>query len=143
MVNISAEVEYVTINILDKTTARDVIDCILDKYRFEGKDDKLFYLTLQLTDTNPFQEGLTKKTLILDARTKVMEYLNCEKYFDTKFYLRMKPGTSTVIYISVLLENVDFVNLMLRKRFRVILYLIHTLMYKPDDSPWPVLDTIK
>ena len=119
MVNILSEVEYVTINILDKTTAKDVIDSILEKYRFEGRDDKLFYLTLQLTDTNPFQEGLTKKTLILEARTKVMEYLNCEKYFHTKFYLRMKPGTNTMIYVSVLLENVDFVNLMLREKFNL------------------------
>ena len=51
--------------------------------------------------------------MILDEKAKLVDYINCKQWFDTKFYLRSKPGTEIVIYISVLLEDVDFVNLML------------------------------
>ena len=35
-------------------------------YKYRMLDPALFYLTLELCDSNPSQEGLTKKTLVLD-----------------------------------------------------------------------------
>ena len=108
----------------------------------EGKDENLFYLALQLTDTNPFQEGLTKKTMILDEKAKLVDYINCEQWFDTKFYLRSKPGTEIVIYISVLLEDVDFVNLMLSDEiscnetiFKILNQFRYTVFSNSDKLP--------
>ena len=51
---------------------------------FQHQDPNLFYLVLQLTDTNPSQEGLTRKTVSLDNESKVVDYVPCQEWFDTK-----------------------------------------------------------
>ena len=39
------------------------------------KDPDLFYLTLELCDSNPRQEGLTKRTLVLDMDSSKVRIL--------------------------------------------------------------------
>jgi len=111
--NVLPELEYVSLLISESMTVREALDSILEKYRFRDKDDNLFYLAVQLTDNNPAQEGLTKKTLILDNRTHIIEYISCQQWFDTRFILRMKPGTVIRIFISILMEEQHFLDLML------------------------------
>ena len=86
----------------------------LERTRWWERDPRLFYLALTLTDTNPGQEGLTSKTLTLDPGVRVGEYVSCGQWFQTRFLLRMKRGTSVRVYISVLMLEVDHVTLMLR-----------------------------
>ena len=66
---LGSEIKYKTINIQSETTVKEVVLTVLHKYRMLKKDPGLFYLTLELCDTNPTQEGLTKKTLVLDMET--------------------------------------------------------------------------
>ena len=63
---------------------------VLHKYRM--LDPALFYLTLELCDSNPSQEGLTKKTLVLDMDSRLVVFSSCHTRFDCKFILRMKMG---------------------------------------------------
>ena len=56
------------------------------------KDPDLFYLTLELCDSNPSQEGLTKKTLVLDMDSRLVVFSSCHTMFDCMFILRMKMG---------------------------------------------------
>ena len=74
------------------TTVREVVLIVLHKYRMLDKDPALFYLTLELCDSNPSQEGLTKKTLVLDMDSRLVVFSSCHTRFDCKFILRMKMG---------------------------------------------------
>ena len=91
------------------TTVLDVITNILAKDVFQHRDSNLFYLVLQLTDTNPSQQGLTRKTLNLDQKSLMVDYIPCQEWFDTRFILRLKTGTEVKIFLSVLMEDRDFV----------------------------------
>ena len=107
--SIVSDIEYLTLNIDIHTTVKDVITTLLKKDTFQHHDSNLFYLVLQLTDTNPNQEGLTKKTISLDNESKMVEYVPCQEWFDTKFILRLKTGTEVKIFVSVLREKREFV----------------------------------
>ena len=107
------QLDYVTVCVSVDTRVRDVVKLVLERFRERYKDDKLFYLALQLTDTNPSQEGLTRKTLILENSSRMVEYVNCQEWFQTTFILRMKSGTEVKIFISVLLEDQDWICLTL------------------------------
>ena len=48
------------------------------------KDPDLFYLTLELCDSNTRQEGFTKKTLVLDMDSRLVEFSSCHTWFDCK-----------------------------------------------------------
>ena len=50
------------------------------------KDPALFFLPLELCDSNP------KKTLVLDMDSRLVELSSCHTWFDCKFILRMKMG---------------------------------------------------
>ena len=91
------------------TSVLDVISNILAKDVFQHRDSNLFYLVLQLTDTNPSQQGLTRKTLNLDQKSLMVDYVPCQEWFDTRFILRLKTGTEVKIFLSVLMEDRDFV----------------------------------
>ena len=95
------------------TTVQDVITSILAKDVFQLRDSNLFYLVLQLTDTNPSQQGLTRKTLSLDQASLMVDYVPCQEWFDTKFILRLKTGTEVKIFLSVLMEDREFVTVRL------------------------------
>ena len=112
--SILPELEYVTISVNRGTSVKQVLQVILERCRFSDKDDNLFYLSLQLTDPNPTQEGLTRKTLILDINTKITEYITCQHWFDSKFMLRIRPGINVRIFTGVLMEDTPFVDLLLR-----------------------------
>ena len=75
------------------------------------KDPDLFYLTLELCDSNPSQEGLTKKTLVLDMDSRLVEFSSCHTWFDCKFILRMKTGEEVKIFISVLDQDMEFITI--------------------------------
>lgn len=96
------------------TRVSRVLSMALERTRWWERDPRLFYLALTLTDTNPGQEGLTSKTLTLDPGVRVGEYVSCGQWFQTRFLLRMKQGTTVRVYISVLMLEVDHVTLMLR-----------------------------
>ena len=68
------------------------------KYRMLDKDPAVYFLSLELCDSNPSQEGLTKKTLVLDMDSKQLEFSSWHTWFDCKFILRMKE---VKIFISV------------------------------------------
>ena len=70
---------------------------VLHKYRM--LDPALFYLTLELCDSNPSQEGLTKKTLVLDMDSRLVVFSSCHTMFDCMFILRMKMGKEVKIDI--------------------------------------------
>ena len=91
------------------STVLEVITNILAKDVFQHRDSNLFYLVLQLTDTNPSQQGLTRKTLNLDQKSLMVDYVPCQEWFDTRFLLRLKTGTEVKIFLSVLMEDRDFV----------------------------------
>ena len=104
----------------------------LERTRWWERDPRLFYLALTLTDTNPGQEGLTSKTLTLDPGVRVGEYVSCGQWFQTRFLLRMKQGTTVRVYISVLMLEVDHVTLMLRLYyydFMIALQCVVILIY--------------
>ena len=108
MGSIVRDIEYLTLNIDIHTTVKDVINTLLKKDTFQHRDPNLFYLVLQLTDTNPGQEGLTRKTISLDHESKMVDYVPCQEWFDTKFILRLKTGTEVKIFVTVLMEDTDF-----------------------------------
>ena len=68
------------------------------KYRMLDKDQAVFFLSLELCDSNPSQEGLTKKNLVLDMDSRQVEFSSWHTWFDCKFILRMKE---VKIFISV------------------------------------------
>ena len=95
-------INYKSLKISSSTTVSQVVHTVLRKYRMMDKDPSLFYLTLELCDNNPTQEGLTKKTLVLDMDNRLMEFSSCHTWFDCKYVLRMKMGNEVKIFISVL-----------------------------------------
>ena len=95
-------INYKSLKIKSSTTVSQVVHTVLRKYRMMDKDPSLFYLTLELCDNNPTQEGLTKKTLVLDMDNRLMEFSSCHTWFDCKYVLRMKMGNEVKIFISVL-----------------------------------------
>ena len=99
------------------TKVSRLLTMVLERTRWWERDPRLFYLAMSLTDTNPGQEGLTSKTLTLDPEVTVAEYVSCGEWFQTRFLLRMKQGTSVRVYISVLMLEVDHVTLMLRSLY--------------------------
>ena len=111
--SVVSQLDYVTVCVRADTTVRDVITAVLERIRTKYKDDILFYLSLQLTDTNPSQEGLTRKTLILEDTSRMVEYVNCQEWFHTMFILRMKAGMEVKVFISILMEDQDWIILTL------------------------------
>lgn len=109
MGSIVSDIEYLTVSVGVTTTVLDVITNLLAKDVFQARDPNLFYLVLQLTDTNPSQEGLTRKTLSLEQKSLMVDYVPCQEWFDTRFILRLKTGTEVKIFLSVLMEDRDFV----------------------------------
>ena len=107
--SIVSDIEYFTVSVGVTTTVQDVINNILAKDAFQHRDSNLFYLVLQLTDNNPVQEGLTRKTLSLEQKSLMVDYVPCQEWFDTRFILRLKTGTEVKIFLSVLMEDRDFV----------------------------------
>ena len=107
--SIVSDIEYFTVCVGVATTVLDVVTNILAKDVFQHRDSNLFYLVLQLTDTNPSQQGLTRKTLNLDQKSLMVDYVPCQEWFDTRFILRLKTGTEVKIFLSVLMEDRDFV----------------------------------
>ena len=99
---------YKSVKISSSTTVREVVQNVLQKYRMLDKDPTLFYLTLELRDNNPSQEGLTKKTLVLAMDNRPIEFSSCHTWFDCKFILRMKMGKEVKIFISVLDQDKEF-----------------------------------
>ena len=110
------------------TKVSRLLTLVLERIRWWERDPRLFYLALTLTDTNPGQEGLTSKTLTLDPGVAVAEYVGCGEWFQTRFLLRMKQGTSVRVYISVLMLKVDHVTLMLRSLYDDHVYLFNILV---------------
>ena len=100
------------------TKVSRLLTMVLERTRWWERDPRLFYLAITLTDTNPGQEGLTSKTLTLDPGVRVGEYVSCGEWFQTRFLLRMRRGTSVRVYISVLMLEVDHLTLMLRSLFK-------------------------
>ena len=47
---------------------------VLHKYRMLDKDPAMFFLPLELCDSNPSEKGLTKKTLVLDMDSRLVEF---------------------------------------------------------------------
>ena len=99
------------------TRVSRLLTMVLERTRWWERDPRLFYLAITLTDTNPGQEGLTSKTLTLDPGVRVGEYVSCGEWFQTRFLLRMRRGTSVRVYISVLMLEVDHLTLMLRSLY--------------------------
>ena len=132
---LGSEIEYKTLYIHTDTTVRDVVLTVLHKYRMMDKDPNLFYLTLELSDTNPSQEGLTKKTLVLDMDNRPVEFSTCHTWFDCKFILRMKMGGEVKIFISVLVEDREYLCLRISEDTEaevVIRMLLHSFQMERE-----------
>ena len=87
------------------------------------KDPDLFYLTLELCDSNPSQEGLTKKTLVLDMDSRLVVFSSCHTRFDCKFILRMKMGKEVKIFISVLDQNMEVITIRINEDTTMIIMM--------------------
>ena len=56
----SLDLEYVTVTLEADTTVQGLVSSIVSRYRLTACCPSLFYLSLQLTDPNPAQQGLTR-----------------------------------------------------------------------------------
>ena len=125
----SLGVYYKSLLIKPETKVRDVVLKMMQKYQLLHRDPNLFFLTLELSDDNALQEGLTKKTLVLDMDNRLMEFSSCHTWFTCRFVLRVKKGKEVKVVIEML-EQEKEETLMISKEtaaetmIRMILQLI-------------------
>ena len=134
---LGSEIKYKSLKISSDTTVKEVVLSVIKKYRMLDKDPNLFYLTLELCDNNPSQEGLTKKTLVLDMDNRPMEFSTCHTWFDCKFILRMKMGREVKIFISVLDQDKEYLCLRISEESdaeAAIKMLLHSFQMEREPS---------
>ena len=72
------------------------------------RDPKLFFLTLEVFIQKPGRDGLTKKTLVLDDDSKLVELKNCNPWGECRFTLQMKKGGLVRVHDSILMEESQY-----------------------------------
>ena len=83
---------YKTIMIKTHTTSRQVISSLLTRFRMRHRDQKLYYLTMEVTVNNSLQ------TITLEDNSRPSELISCNPWGGCKFILRSKTGGRIKIY---------------------------------------------
>ena len=68
---VDGEDGYRVVSLYTASTAKEIVEASMKRFRLEGEDPSNYSLILQLSDPNPRQEGLTLKTLVLENNVQV------------------------------------------------------------------------
>ncbi len=117
---IRVDTEYKTVFANNATTAAEVVDKILSKFRIGYKDPRLYYLTMEIrtkTDCKPYDWMLSidlflrlyptvicnsvkevGTVLVLDPTSRPLALQNCHPIGMSRFSIKISPGYPVRIY---------------------------------------------
>jgi len=97
------DVEYKTLSISNKTTSKQVINILLDKFKMKHRDSNLFYLTMEIIIR---QNGIPIRSLIrLNNEACPVQLKACYPNDEIRFLIETKPGGLLRVYDSCLMAG--------------------------------------
>ena len=101
-----SDIEYRTMRINSFTTAHQLIQELLTKFKLKHVDPKLFYLTMDVTVR---KTGIPiKRTMVLEDDARPAQLRSCNPWGECKFSLQMRKGGLVRVYDSVLVEELKY-----------------------------------
>ena len=98
-----SDIEYKTLSVSPRTTARELIWTLLSKYRMRHRDPKLFYLTMDIAIR---RTGIPlRRSLALDDDSRPAELQSCHPWGECKFTLQSRRGGVVRVHDSVLMAE--------------------------------------
>lgn len=129
-----ADVEYKTLSIKYQTTAREMIQLLLNKFRMKHTDPNLFYLTMEVWIRNT---GIPIRTVVvLDDKACPAQIQASYPHQETKFSLVMKRGGLVKIYDCCLMSASRYKSLLISDHTNVE-ELIQLLLNCYDSNERP------
>lgn len=131
-----SDIEYKTLSVNPQTTSRDLIWMLLSKYKMRHRDQKLFYLTM---DINIKRTGIPlKRSLSLDDDSRPVELKSCHPWGECKFTLQMRKGGVVRIYDSILMAESKYKCLLISEHTtaeEVVRILFHCYGLERREKP--------
>ncbi|XP_011296798.1 uncharacterized protein rau isoform X1 [Fopius arisanus] len=109
------DIEYKTLSITYKTTCREVVENLLNKYRMRHRDPRLFYLTMEVT----VRRANVRTILPLDEDARPAVLQSCHPRGDSRFSLQTRRGGLVKIYDSALMSGSKYKSLLISERTSV------------------------
>ena len=95
-----SDIEYRTMRITRSTTAHQLIQELLAKFKLKHVDPKLFYLTMEVTI-----ESLKRTVIKMADDDKLARLLHCNPWADSRIILRSKAGGFIKVYDTVVMQD--------------------------------------
>lgn len=112
-----SDIEYKTLSLSPRTTSRELISAVLNKYRMKHRDPNLFYLTMEV---GVRKTGLPVRTvMVLDEEARPAELQTCHPAGHSKFSLQMRRGGLVKVYDSCLMAGSQYKSLLISERTTV------------------------
>lgn len=126
------DLEYKTVSVGSTTTARQLVDRLLNKYRMKHRDPRLFCLTMEVTTKRTGVPVMT--VLVLDDKDCPAPLQACYSS-GARFVIRMRRGGLVKVYDSVLMTGSKYKSLLISE-LTTVDQLIQLLLdcYKSDES---------
>jgi len=95
-----SDIEYRTMRINSCTTAHQLIQELLTKFKLKHVDPKLFYLTMEVTI-----ESMKRTVIKIADDDKLARLLHCNPWTDSRIILRSKVGGFIKVYDTVVMQD--------------------------------------
>ncbi|XP_074595669.1 RA domain-containing protein rau [Brevipalpus obovatus] len=129
-----SDIEYKTLSIKYHTSAREMIQMLLNKFRMRHTDPNLFYLTMEVRIRNT---GIPiRSVMVLEDKACPAQIQASYPHQETKFALVMKRGGLVKIYDSCLMSASRYKSLLISDHTTVqelIGLMLHC--YGTDEKP--------